>query len=182
MDEGGRARGRLRLALTLLCSAAAVLLAGGGAHAIAPGEPAPAFDLPGADGQRTTLASLAGEVVVINFWATWCKPCVAELPDLDRLHRREGGPRVVAISVDTETDRAAALVTHLRLGLTVLLDPKSEVVSRYQAPKLPTTYLLDPQGVVRAVYPGALDDAALRDLDARVAALRAERPGTKGSP
>ncbi len=101
-----------------------------------------------AAGQELRLAMLAGKPVLINLWATWCGPCVAELPTLDRLAARSDAPRVVTLSQDLgEPGKVAAFLQ--QRGLTKLpgwLDPDNTATSHYAATTLPTSVLYDAQG------------------------------------
>ena len=115
------------------------------------GEPeAPDFTLPTLEGRTVTLSALRGQVVFLNFWATWCPPCREEMPSIERLHRelRAQGLVVLAVDVDESPERVAKFVKDFRLGFPVLLDAGSHVFSSYGAPGLPTTILIDRKGRV----------------------------------
>src|SRR5690606_23928383 len=81
-----------------------------GAGALEPGQRAPAFTLKGAGGEAVQLEDFRGEVVLLNFWASWCKPCLVELPRLEALHarHRERGFTVLAVNLDSARNRAKA--------------------------------------------------------------------------
>jgi peroxiredoxin len=127
-----------------------------GAPDLAGAPVAPPFDLPRAAGGRLALSELAGRVVLLNFWATWCAPCRDELPALQALHEtlaREG-LAVVAVSVDAGAPDAVARFAAARgLGFAVLHDPSEEVARRYGALAYPTSVVIDRSGriVQRAV-------------------------------
>lgn len=147
-------------------TAAAVLLAGtaqaffGHSHdaaALSEGSRAPAFQAERPDGTTFDSGALRGRPVVLNFWATWCPPCVEELPSLEGLHRALGaeGLAVVAVSVDDEPQELRRFVARQRLTLDVLRDPGTHAVARrYGVEAFPTTFVLDADGVVRGVYVG----------------------------
>lgn len=119
------------------------------------GRPAADFALPDGTGQTVRLSSLRGTVVVIDFWASWCEPCMRELPELDRLQREFAGKVVVLpVSIDKEPREALATARRLRLGLRVLLDSQGKVAELYDPPRMPTSYVVDRQGVVRHVHEG----------------------------
>ncbi len=117
----------------------------------------PDFTLETTEGDQFTLSDHVGkEVIVLSFWATWCKPCLAELPHLDSLYQaeKENGLTIVAISMDEPTSQAEVAPTAARLGLTmpVLLDTEQLAVSLYNRSRnAPMTVVIDKQGkVVRA--------------------------------
>ncbi|MEM7411712.1 MAG: TlpA disulfide reductase family protein [Myxococcota bacterium] len=127
------------------------------------GSAAPAFSLPRVPGaQPVTLDDLRGRVVLLNFWATWCKPCEDEMPAMQRLHEAlvADGLELVAISVD-ETE-APVESFQQRLGLTfpILWDGDQAVAESYQAYRFPETLLIDRDGVVveRYIGPREWDD------------------------
>ncbi len=131
------------------------------------GKPAADFTLPDLLRAPTRLGELRGKVVVLDFWASWCEPCLKELPELEKLHR-ELSPRgvvFVAVNLDKELKNALDLVRKLQLTLKVLHDPEGKVAEQYDPPKMPSSYVIDKSGVVRFVnegYNGAPDLARLR--------------------
>ncbi len=102
------------------------------------------------DGEKTTLVSFRGEVVVVNFWASWCPPCRKELPVMDTWHKDwvGRGGRVVAISIDKDPGKARRFVDETGLSLTVLHDDPSGLARTLDLPAVPCTYLLDRSGNV----------------------------------
>jgi peroxiredoxin len=128
------------------------------------GGPAPDFELPDLDGaRRLRLADLRGRVVLLNFWATWCKPCEDEMPAMERLYRALQGPEfeLVAISVDTDREAVARFRERLGLSFPILLDPRAEVSRAYQTTGYPESFLIDRAGSLasqRFVGPRAWDD------------------------
>jgi len=115
------------------------------------GTSAPPFELPRADGSRTSLADHAGRAVLLHFWATWCPPCRRELPALEALRAalEPEGLSVLAVSVDAGSGEAVARFTAERApGLDVLLDPREHVARRYAVGAYPTSVVIDRGGRV----------------------------------
>jgi len=123
---------------------------------LSPPRPLPAVSFLALDGGQKTLADFRGHPVLMNFWATWCAPCVAELPELDRLAARDSGLAVLAISAD----RGGAAVVkpfvaaHGIIHATVLLDPGSDAVHALGVVGFPTTLLIDAEGRLRGSLEG----------------------------
>ena len=135
------------------------------------------FSVPTLDGGRVRLADFRGKAVLLNFWATWCPPCVTELPALERLHQRHlaQGFSVLAVSLDTVGVAAvAAFVRERGLTFPVGLDPAWDVARAYGVRALPTTALLDRQGrtVGTAVGPREWDGPDGAGLVAALLAVR----------
>jgi peroxiredoxin len=121
------------------------------------GTPAPAFTLERLDtGGQLDSSELRGRVVLINFWATWCKPCEDEMPAMERLYRSlEGsGFELLAISVDEDADDVRRFRERLGLTFPMLWDPTRKVAGDYQTFRFPETLLVGPDGVVVERYVG----------------------------
>jgi cytochrome c biogenesis protein CcmG/thiol:disulfide interchange protein DsbE len=134
-----------------------------GAVAYPPGTPAPALRLPGLDGGQVDLAALRGRPVVVNFWATWCDPCVREFPLLRAAaagHRRD---RLAVVGVLTNDRPAAARAFVRRHDATwpVALDPQAATATAWGAVGLPHTFFLRPDGTLASHQLGELTQAAL---------------------
>jgi thiol-disulfide isomerase/thioredoxin len=118
--------------------------------------PAPDFTLPSLSAQSVRLADLRGKVVVLNFWATWCIPCRAEMPALDALYQlyRDRGLDVIGINLDKlSTTTVEDFLKEVKVTFRVVLDPSWSTAQAYRVVGLPTTYLIDRVGnvVVREV-------------------------------
>jgi len=127
---------------------------------IRPGQPAPGFELPRLDGgPAIALSALRGRVVLLNFWATWCGPCEAEMPAMQRLYQALAGPdfELVAVSVDASREDVEAFRSRLGLGFPIALDPEKRVADAYQSHRYPESYLLDREGRILARYIGPRD-------------------------
>ena len=111
------------------------------------------------DGQDRSLAEFKGRVVLVNFWASWCSPCIKEMPSIQRLARTMRGKPFAIIGVNVaETElRVTAAVRRPGIEFPVLLDKDSAVFKRWGATVLPTTYVLDENGMVRYVGQGPLE-------------------------
>jgi peroxiredoxin len=115
---------------------------------------APDFELPDLEGAKQRLAAHRGKVVLLNFWATWCPPCVEELPSLVGLERSMKGDRfaLLTVSVD-ESSRVVkeflAKTKQEHTSLPILLDPEKKVSALYGTSKFPETYLIDGRGIAR---------------------------------
>ncbi|MBW2268272.1 MAG: redoxin domain-containing protein [Deltaproteobacteria bacterium] len=121
------------------------------------GTRAPAFALESlAGGPPVELADLRGKVVLINFWATWCEPCEAEMPAMQRLYRelRDEGFELLAVSVDGDAEPVRAFQRRLALVFPILLDPGQQVAEAYQTFRFPESLLVDQQGVIVERYIG----------------------------
>ena len=140
------------------------------------GTPAPAFELPPVGGGPSLgVKQLRGKVVLINFWATWCKPCEDEMPAMERLYRTLSGSGFELIAISVDDDRSLVEPFAKRLGLTfpILLDPEHEAAKAYQTFRFPESLLVDRNGIVVERYIGSKDwDAAA--YIARIRRLLAE--------
>ncbi|MCC7162796.1 MAG: TlpA family protein disulfide reductase [Anaerolineae bacterium] len=140
------------------------------------GFPAPEFTLEDFQGAPLASSSLRGQVVVINVWTSWCGPCRAEMPALERVYIAEKSRGLVVLGVnstiqDNETD-ARGLARELGITFPLLLDRDGAVTSRYRVRALPTTFIVDRRGIIRSVMIGGpLAEAALRS---KINALLAE--------
>jgi len=129
-----------------------------GDEPIAMGEPLPDFELArlGAP-EPQRLSDLRGRPVVLNFWATWCAPCRAEMPILQAVYDdlSDEGLEILAIDVGEEPAIAASFVRSLGLGLPILFDETEAVADRYRISSFPVTYMVDREGRLRSVMRGA---------------------------
>jgi len=124
------------------------------------GDQAPEFRLSTFDGKAVSLSDYRGKVVMVHFWATWCPPCVDEIPTLDRLYRQLLGRNFDIIAVSVDEGGAAAVSSFMRkngLVLPAVLDPGRSVAGMYGTFKFPETYLVDGKGVVREKVIGPRD-------------------------
>ncbi len=138
-------------------------------QALARGErvKAPAFDLPRLAGPgRTSLEDLRGKVVVLNIWASWCDPCRAESPLLERWHRRisaRGAGTVLGVDVLDVSSDARAFVSEFRLTYPQLRDKDDSLRAAYGATGVPETVVIDRRGRIAAIKRGPVDEAFMRE-------------------
>jgi peroxiredoxin len=135
--------------------------------AIHAGFPTPDFSLTDSTGGAMTLSDFKGKTVIINLWASWCRPCRAEMPALQKVYQEysEDGLVVLGINAtnqDTQKD-AMALVEDLELTFPVLFDSDGSVSSLYRLRALPTTIFIDPDGIIdEIIVGGPMSEALLR--------------------
>jgi cytochrome c biogenesis protein CcmG, thiol:disulfide interchange protein DsbE len=129
------------------------------------GYPAPDFTLATSGGEEFTLSSLRGTPVVLNFWATWCPPCRAELPELKAASEHYAG-QVAVIGVNQAEPAATVARSASELGLSfpIPLDQSGRVSRRYGVRSLPTTFFIDRDGIIRQIQNGPLTEAVLAQL------------------
>ena len=142
------------LGLALLC-----LLPKAPAGASVPlstGVAAPAFSLDSLGGKPVALADLRGQVVLLNFWASWCGPCRQEMPILEQLHKQYHSKGFTMVGVNVEPDSAAALkwLKNTPVTFPILFDRESVASKLYEVQGMPNTVIIDRQGRVRYIHRG----------------------------
>ncbi len=115
--------------------------------------PATDFELQDMDEEKVVFSDYRGKVVLLNFWATWCPPCIREMPSMERLHQQVDAEnfKVIAVNQMEDADEVFAFTGQLELDPTfeILFDSTSEVSQKYAVRGLPTTYLIDKKGNIR---------------------------------
>ena len=108
---------------------------------------------------KVTLSQYRGQVVVLNFWATWCPPCVEEIPSLVEMQRRmkAKGVTVIAVSVDVDENAYKQFVKDHNVNLLTVRDPTQKSNDLYGTFKFPETYVIDRKGIMRRKFIGAVD-------------------------
>ncbi len=126
--------------------------------------PAPDFEWVSPDGGVHRLSELRGRVVVMNWWATWCGPCRAEMPALQRVAAGEKDVVFLAIDLQEDQEQAAGFFERLELrDLTPIIDPNGQTARRYTIAALPDTYFLGRDGVIKHLeLGGPMDDETIR--------------------
>lgn len=122
------------------------------------GTTAPVFAMRDARGADTSLAAYRGKVVVMNLWASWCPPCRAEMPDLQRLEAayQRYGVEVVGVNEGESAQRAGAFAKSLRISFPIWIDADQQYGRLYAALGLPTTIVIGPDGLVKKGFDGPL--------------------------
>ncbi len=162
--------------IAALALAAATVLIAPSALAVEIGAQAPAFSLPTASGKPIALDDLRGQVVYVDFWASWCGPCRRSFPWMNALQQRFGGRglAIVAVNVDKRRPDAERFLQQYPAGFPVVFDPAGTVPTAYGVPGMPTSYLIDAKGNVVAIEQGFFDERRAA-LEARIEALLAKR-------
>lgn len=144
------------------------------AHALAPGEAAPALSLPALDGSSLTLDALRGRLVYVDFWASWCTPCKRSFPWMGEMQRKYGeqGLTVVAVNVDKKRADADRFLVATPAAFTVVFDDSGRTPTAWQVKSMPSSYLVDPAGRILFVESGFRDERK----EAIEAAIRAALP------
>ena len=139
-----------------VCALLVTALVSTQASAVAPSGPAPAFQLASLAGKPVNLAQYKGQVVMINFWATWCVPCRQEMPLLEQMHKKYKPMGFTMLGVNVEPDSAAAATWLKTTPVTfpILFDTKSEVSKLYAVAGMPSTVIVDRKGNLRWLHRG----------------------------
>ena len=141
------------------------------------GDRAPDFTVLSPDGAPLQLSDFLGQVVIVNFWATWCEPCRQEMPLLQRTYdaHDQEGLAVLGVSVGDSSNAVQAYVQALGVSFPIGLDSDRQVSRRYRVFGLPTSVFIDREGLIQAIVPGPVEPKGLeRDL----ADLLAASPGS----
>ncbi len=120
------------------------------------GAPAPQFALPASAGGTVSLADFKGQVVLLNFWASWCGPCRQEMPILDQLYHKyhQAGFTLIGVNVEPASEAATKILASNPVAFPVLFDKASTVSNLYGVPGMPSTIIVDRKGTVRYVHQG----------------------------
>jgi thiol-disulfide isomerase/thioredoxin len=144
------------------------------AHALSVGQAAPEIKLTDLLGKAVSLSTLKGRVVLVDFWASWCKPCREELPVLETLHKKYASKGLVILGVNVDKDERIAKKflsdNKLTLSFPLANDAKHEVAERYAPPTMPSSYVIDRAGKVQFVHAGFRASDA-KKLEAEIAKL-----------
>ena len=140
------------------------------------GQPAPALDLVALDGSAVKLSELKGSVVLLDFWATWCPPCVASLPHVQQMSQDKElaakGLKVLAVNDQEDKETVQGFVRDNHYGFTVPLDPTGAARHAFRVQGLPTTVVVGKDGKIKSVFVGVWAGSAKETDDAVAAALK----------
>lgn len=124
------------------------------------GRPAPYFEFPGLDGKIVSLSDYRGKVVLVNIWATWCPPCIDEMPSMEKLYNELQGENfdILAVSIDTQGLKAVApFMKAYKLSFTALIDTEGTIKNLYKATGVPESFIIDKEGILIKNIKGPLD-------------------------
>ncbi len=150
---------------------ALLVVIGGGAYIyfnmppapVVAGEMAPDFTLEDTKGNKVTLSSLRGKVVMVNFWATWCPPCKEEMPSMEKLNKIMAGEDFVMLAINTEKNGRSVVPDFLKKNphdFTVLYDETGAVQQEYGVYKFPESFIVRKDGTIDRKVLGAIDWAS----------------------
>lgn len=164
--------------LALLSAAAVAVTAASAPERPKVGDRAPDFRLEGLGKslpRAVSLKGLEGQVVLLDFWASWCGPCKRTLPELARMGARHPGLQVLAVSLDENRNKALGFLKGLDTGLSTLHDAGQKVAASYDLAGMPAAVLIDRKGVLRARFDG-YTERDLKRLEAEARKLLEEKP------
>lgn len=144
-------------------------------HALEPGTRGPDFILASLNADLVALEDFSGNVVLLDFWASWCHTCRRSLPWLNELQKKYGarGLRVVTINLDTDYREALNALASVDPAFTVLLDPDGEIPERYKLLRMPTSFIMDGSGTVVSTHEG-FDSDDQQEIEAILGTLLPE--------
>lgn len=140
------------------------------------GQPAPQFTLPTLQqGQSMALKDKVGKVIYLDFWASWCAPCRTSFPLLNKLHEKlkAQGFEVVGVNLDEDKAKAEKFLQEIPVNFTVLHDGKGEWADQYVVESMPTSFIIDKQGVVQHIHHG-FTASDIDELEQKVTQLLAK--------
>ncbi len=142
--------------LSLVVLALGLMLGQSAVAAVKMNQKAPDITLPGLNGQTVKLSDFKGQVVMVNFWASWCQPCRTEMPLIEDLYNKfkKIGFTVLAVNVDEEPENARKMLKEVPVSFPVVLDSKNKMIEKYEVQAMPSTYMVDRKGNIREIHRG----------------------------
>jgi peroxiredoxin len=157
-----------KITAALLCTLMFLFGACCSAYAASVSGPAPNFTLKGMDGKNVKLSELRGNVVLLNFWASWCGPCREEMPLLNKIHQKYEplGFTILGVNVEEDSDAAKKFIAQRPVDFPILLDNTNKVSKLYDVIAMPTTVVIDRDGNMRFLHQGykSGDEAEYRKM------------------
>lgn len=147
------------------------------ANASEVGQPAPQFNLPSLlQNQPVSLSQFGGKVVYVDFWASWCAPCRTSFPLLNKLQQKlkDQGFEVVAINLDEDPANAEKFLKDFPVTFTILRDSNGEWADKYVVESMPTSFIVDRQGVIQNIHHGFASDD-INELEQKIVQLLAKK-------
>ena len=134
---------------------------------LAIGNIAPDFELTTLEGETTRLSDYRGQRVFINFWATWCPPCRAEMPDMQKLYEQtDVDVEILAVNLQESEEVVSEFVKEFGLTFPILMDVNSDVADTYQVRAYPTSYMIDSSGRIQFIAIGAMNhDLMVQEIE-----------------
>ena len=166
--------------LLLLTYTVSVAEPGQTLHVVPQPFPAPEFSLKGEGGKLYRLSDFRGQVVLLNFWATWCPPCRREMPSMERAWKilKDKGVVILAINVGEDEDKVFEFTGQYPVSFPLPLDLDASVVRQYRVTGLPTTYIINPKGLITHRTMGSRDwDQA--DIIKQLLDMRQQKQGVE---
>ena len=140
---------------------------GDAVQSVVKGDLAPDFQLEDTEGNQVSLSSLRGKVVLVNFWATWCPPCIEEMPSMERLNEVMSGDEFVMLAINTEETGRSVVPEFLEktpYTFPILYDDKGVVQKRYGVFKFPESFVVGKDGIVAEKVIGPLDWSSVKTI------------------
>ncbi|MFY0543005.1 thiol-disulfide oxidoreductase ResA [Brevibacillus sp. H7] len=139
-------------------------------NAVKVGRDAPNFSLEQLNGSPVTLSDLKGKGVVLNFWGTWCEPCKAEMPALQKQYEayKDKGLVVIGVNIGESPITVEPFVKQLGVNFPILMDRQSQITKLYRIGPIPTTFFIDGDGEVKEIFIGQMNEAIIADKIANI--------------
>jgi thiol-disulfide isomerase/thioredoxin len=128
------------------------------------GKESPDFTLQNLEGEEVSLSDYRGKIVILNFWATWCKYCVQEMPDLQKFDDENEDLVVLAVNVEEDYDIVKNYIDNTNYSFPVLLDKSGDISSNYLVSAFPTSFFIDKNGILLGSVPGMMTYMQMNDI------------------
>lgn len=164
-----------RFVKLLVVGVAALAIGAPTARALEPGDAPPAIGMVDQHGDKVDLNGLKGKVVLIDFWASWCRPCKKEMPVLEQLHAKyaDQGLVIVGVNIDRSKKKMTSFLEDEPVSFRIVHDRKLVVASRYEPPGMPSSYFVARDGKIRHVHAG-FEKKDAPEIEERIKLLLAE--------